>query len=73
MCNFKAAELLNLRRDIAKNTSLNYSDVCHVIRLIDDARWRHAETTGCRCWEEAVDAHPSGLIPAGKREEVWAQ
>lgn len=59
MCNFKAKELLELRRMVAKNQTLTMAELGHVLRMIDDARWRHAEVSGCNCWEEARSSDPS--------------
>ncbi len=61
MCNFKAPELLKVRRSIASNQTLTFTEIGHILRIIDDVRWRHAETTGCNCWNEAVAANPSDL------------
>lgn len=59
MCKFKSAELLELRRAIAKDPTLPITHIAIIIKLIDDARHTHQELTGCRCWEEAIAAAPS--------------
>lgn len=56
-CNFKAEILLELRRSVASNPTLTFSEIGHILRIIDDARWTHAEVSGCNCWQEAIERY----------------
>jgi len=53
MCNFKAKDMLELRRYIA-NAPLGHEAIAKVVKMIDDARFAHQEATDCNCWQEAI-------------------
>lgn len=53
-CQFKAVELLELRRAVAKDPTLPLLHIAIIIKLIDDARHTHQDLSGCKCWEEAI-------------------
>lgn len=54
MCNFNAEEQLRRRRLIAQDITISLERAGSLIRDIDDARWNHEESTGCKCWQEAI-------------------
>lgn len=54
MCDFNAVEQLRRRRLIAQDMTISLERAGALIRDIDEARWHHEETTGCKCWQEAI-------------------
>lgn len=56
MCNFPAARLLAVRREISEAKGLEIIEVVGIINAIDEARWNHEEKTNCQCWYEALAA-----------------
>lgn len=58
-CNFNAAEMLRRRRLTAQDMTISPRRAADLIAEIDEARWHHFESTGCTCWQQAIDAQPN--------------
>lgn len=59
MCEFPAATLLKMKREVcdAADRSTNDTDVIHAANFsicVDNLRLAHEEMTGCLCWFDAV-------------------
>jgi hypothetical protein len=52
MCNFKAQELLELRRYIV-HAPIGSEAIALIVKTIDDVRFAHQDT-GCNCWQDAI-------------------
>lgn len=59
MCNFHAEEKLRRRRLIAQDMTISMERAGALIHDIDEERWNHEETTGCKCWYEAIAKNQS--------------
>lgn len=53
MCNFKAKDLLELRRYIV-HAPIGSEAIAQIVKIIDDVRLAHQEATGCMCWQDAI-------------------
>jgi len=59
MCDFPAAELLRMRRQVAisadaSNDTTFVRNAMQFAKGVDDVRLAHEDLTGCQCWYEAV-------------------
>ena len=61
MCTFNATEQLRRRRLIAQDMTISMERAGALIQEIDEARWHHQETTGCKCWHEAIESAGQAL------------
>lgn len=55
MCNFNAEDKLRRRRLIAQDMTISMDRAGMLIDEIDQSRWHHQETSGCKCWQEAIE------------------
>ena len=70
MCDFNAVELLRRRRMTACDLSIPSKRAAQLIADIDEARWHYQESTGCACWQEAIEVEANQEMARVNRERV---
>ena len=56
-CEFPAAQLVKMRREIAKQADMSsdpefVSNCCNFVMAVDRLRLAHEDVNGCQCWYE---------------------
>ena len=81
MCQFPAAQLLQLRRNIGRNmpprsdiqSPITWALGDDLTQAIDQMWKDHHDATGCQCWHEARSRAAQGLPPAGTMTSAPAE